>query len=183
MLKLALFVIPLGLDTFAVSAALGVGGLARRARFRAALIMALFEMTMPIVGLLVGRGIGAAIGHVADYVAIAALAGLGVWMLLHEEADEGERVAAIGRTELLATVAIGVSISLDEFAMGFTIGLLGLNLWLAVALIGAQAFLVAQLGLWLGSRLSETLREGAERLAGVALLGLAAFLFFGHVAG
>jgi hypothetical protein len=39
-------------------------------------------------------------------------------------------------------------------------------------LIGAQAFLVAQLGLRLGARLNERAREGAERLAGLALLGL-----------
>jgi putative Mn2+ efflux pump MntP len=41
-----------------------------------------------------------------------------------------------------------------------------------VILIGVQAFVVAQIGLRLGSRLSEAAREWAERLAGVALLGL-----------
>ena len=181
MLKLILFVIPLGLDTFAVSAALGVAGLPRRSRLRVALVMSAFEMAMPIAGLLVGRGIGAAVGRVADYAAIAGLAALGAWMLLHDEANEGERAAAIGSAQLLATVAIGISISLDEFAMGFTIGLLGLNLWVAIALIGAQAFLVAQLGLRLGSRVGEGVREGAERLAGVALLGLAVLLLVEHL--
>jgi manganese efflux pump family protein len=56
--------------------------------------------------------------------------------------------------------------------MGFTIGLLGLSVAVAVILIGVQAFVVAQIGLRLGSRLSEAAREWAERLAGVALLGL-----------
>jgi putative Mn2+ efflux pump MntP len=60
--------------------------------------------------------------------------------------------------------------------MGFTIGLLHVSLWLAVVLVGAQAFLFAQFGLRLGGRLSETLRERAEQLAGVALLALAALL-------
>ena len=39
-------------------------------------------------------------------------------------------------------------------------------------LIGAQAFLLTQLGLRLGARIGEGIREGAERLAGVALAGL-----------
>ena len=73
-------------------------------------------------------------------------------------------------------IALGLSISLDEFAVRFTIGLIHLSLWLAIILIGAQAFLFTQLGLRLGSRLSETLCERAEQLAGVALLRLAALL-------
>jgi len=64
----------------------------------------------------------------------------------------------------------------DELAIGFTIGLLHLFLWLALILIGAQAFLFAQLGLRLGAHLNETLRERAEQLAGVVLLALAVLL-------
>jgi manganese efflux pump family protein len=182
-LKLLLFVIPLGLDTFAVSAALGVAGVKGRNRLRVSLVMSAFELAMPVVGLLLGRGLGAAIGDVADYLAIAVLTALGVWMTVHEEAHEGRRAAGIAGGQLLATVGIGISISVDELAMGFTIGLLHLNLWFAVALIGAQAFLFAQLGLRLGARLNEKLREGAERLAGVALIGLAAVLAVEQLTG
>ena len=73
-------------------------------------------------------------------------------------------------------LALGIPISLDELASGFTIGLLHLSLWLAVVLIGLQAFLFAQVGLRLGARLNETLRERAEQLAGLALFGLAMLL-------
>ena len=65
---------------------------------------------------------------------------------------------------------------LDELAIGFTIGLVGVSIWLAVILIGAQAFFAAQVGLRLGGRLSEHARELAERLAGAALIALAVFL-------
>ena len=60
--------------------------------------------------------------------------------------------------------------------MGFTIGLLGLSIVAAVVLIGTQAFVAAQLGLRLGSRLGDAAREWAERLAGVALVGLGALI-------
>jgi putative Mn2+ efflux pump MntP len=56
-------------------------------------------------------------------------------------------------------LALGISISLNELAIGFTIGLLHLSVWLAVVLIGAQAFLFAQIGMRLGSHLSDNLRE------------------------
>ncbi len=175
-MKLILFVLPLGLDTFAVAAALGVGGLPPRARLRVSLLMSSFEMAMPVVGLVAGRALGTVVGGAADYVAIAVLGLLGIWMLRGEQGTEGERVSELVSGRGLALLALGLSISLDEFAIGFTIGLLRLSLWLAVVLIGAQAFLFAQVGMRLGSRLNETLRERAEQLAGVALLGLAVLL-------
>ena len=182
MLKLILFVLPLGLDTFAVAAALGMRGLPKRQRLRISLLMSGFEMAMPIVGLFVGRALGAVVGHAADYVAIGVLGVLGLWMIVHEEGDEGERVGQLAGGSGLVLLGLGISISLDELAIGFTIGLLHLSLVLAVVLIGLQAFLFAQLGLRLGARLNETLRERAEQLAGLALLGLAVFLVVEKIA-
>jgi putative Mn2+ efflux pump MntP len=175
-LKLILFVLPLGLDTFAVSAALGIRGLPARQRLRISLLMSAFELAMPVAGLLLGHALGNLAGSAADYFAIGVLAVLGTWMLLHEEGEEGEKVAQLAGGRGLVLLALGISISLDELAMGFTIGLLHLSLWLAVVLIGAQAFVLAQLGLRVGARLNETLRERAEQLAGLVLLGLAVLL-------
>ena len=172
MLKLLLFVLPLGLDTFAISAALGLRGLPKRERLRVSLLMSGFEMAMPVVGLVLGRGLGAAIGGPAEYVAAAALILLGLSMFREDAEAEGEQVVGLGDRSGLALLGLGLSISLDELAMGFTIGLLHLSLPLAIMLIGAQAFLVAQLGLRLGARLGEAAREWSERLAAVALIGL-----------
>jgi putative Mn2+ efflux pump MntP len=175
-LTLILFVLPLGLDTFAVAAALGMSGLPPQQRLRVSLVMSSFEMAMPVVGLLLGHALGHLVGGAADYVAIGVLALLGLWMVVHEEEDEGEKVAQLAGRQGLVLLALGISISLDELAIGFTIGLLHLSLWLAVVLIGAQAFLFAQIGLRLGAQLNATLRDRAEQLAGLALLALALLL-------
>ena len=175
MLKLILFVLPLGLDTFAVSAALGMRGLPKRQRLRVSMVMSGFEMAMPLVGLFLGNASGHLIGGRADYLAAAALVALGGWMLVHDE-DERAKVSKLGSGHGLALVALGLSVSLDELAIGFTIGLLRLSLWIAVLLVGLQAFLFAQLGLRLGARLNATFRERAEQLAALALLGLAVLL-------
>ena len=50
------------------------------------------------------------------------------------------QVSALSSRGGLALIGLGISISLDELAMGFTIGLLQLSIVLAVVLIGAQAF-------------------------------------------
>lgn len=86
--------------------------------------------------------------------------------------DEEQRLARLTQTRGLGALVLGVSISLDELAIGFTLGLLRLPAVLVIILIALQAFIVGQLGLRLGRRLTARLREHAERLAGFALAGL-----------
>ena len=176
-LKLILLIVPLGLDTFAVSAALGLRGLDGSERLRLSLVFAAFEAGMPLLGMLIGRAVGGAIGSAADYVAIAILAAVGIWMLLGDE--ETDRLAD---RRGLGLLALGVSVSLDELAMGFGIGLLGLSILVAVVLIGAQAFLLSQLGARLGERGRGPDAESAERAAALALLALAGLLLVERVA-
>jgi len=68
-LTIAAFVLLLGLDTFALSAALGVAGLPAHERLRASLILTAFEAVMPCVGFVIGSGIGSAVGAFSDYAA------------------------------------------------------------------------------------------------------------------
>jgi putative Mn2+ efflux pump MntP len=169
-------VLPLCLDTFAVAAALGMSGLNGRERVRYGLLFATFEGGMPLVGLLAGGALSRVVGGLADYVAIAVLVGFGAFMLLAgDEADE-LRVRRLRSTTGLALVGLGISISLDELAIGFTLGLTRVPVVLAVVLIAAQAFVVSQVGFQVGGRVGERYREGAERLAGIILIGLGALL-------
>src|SRR5260370_14094220 len=51
--------LPLGLDPFALAAALGMAGLEKRDRLRVTLVFTAFEAGMPIAGMLIGRVAGA----------------------------------------------------------------------------------------------------------------------------
>lgn len=169
--KLLALILPLALDTFAVAAALGMVGAGPRQRLRISILFTAFEAGMPLVGLALGAPLGRALGGAADYVAIAVLCGFGLYTLLGR-ANEEERLAELAQLRGVGAVLLGISISLDELAIGFTLGLLRLPAGLVIALIAVQTSIVTQLGLRLGSRLSDRFREGAERLAGTALIGL-----------
>ena len=174
---LIVLVFPLCLDTFAVSAALGAAGLPEKDRLRVSLLMAGFEVGMPVLGLFAGNLAGRFAGGAAEYLAIALLAGLGLWILRPGGEDREEaRLASLGRARGFTAIGLGLSISLDELALGVSLGLLHLPVVPALVLIGLQAILASQLGLRLGSRISETGRERSEKAAGVILLLLAAFL-------
>jgi putative Mn2+ efflux pump MntP len=177
-LRLLAFVLPLGVDSFAVAAALGAAGLTSRAeRVRISAIFVAFEAGMPLIGVAAGGGLARIIGSVADYVAAGAVAGLGIFMLLHDTGSaEEQKGSRLGSTHGLAILALGISISLDEFAIGFSLGLVQLPVIPVIIAIAIVALIASQLGLALGSRISERFRERAEKLAAIALILLGAYL-------
>jgi len=76
----------------------------------------------------------------------------------------------------LAVIALGVSISTDELAIGFGLGLTGLPVLPVVVAIAAQALVASQLGLALGALIGSRFRERAEQLAALALIVLGVYL-------
>jgi manganese efflux pump family protein len=183
MLKLIALVIPLGLDTFAVAAALGMAGLPSSRRLRVSALFMSFEAGVPVIGLVVGSVLSDVVGKLADFLAIAVLIGLGAFMLLSREAEGEASGQLLARTSGLAILGLGLSISLDELAIGFVLGLVKAPLLLAILLIAAQAFVVSQLGFRIGSRVNDAFRETAERLAGAALLLLGIGLAVARLTG
>jgi manganese efflux pump family protein len=179
-LKLIALILPLGLDTLGVALALGVAGLPPGERLRVSLLFAGFEAAMPLLGVALGAPLGRAIGSVADYIAAALVAALGVYMLLAENDEEG-RLLSLTQRGLFGAVALGVSISLDELAIGFSAGLLRLPILAMVIAIAAQAFIATQIGVRLGGRVGEGMREATEKFAGLALVALGAILLISQL--
>jgi manganese efflux pump family protein len=178
-LTIAALVLPLAIDTFVLGTALGIAGLPKRERYRTSLILAAFEAGMPIIGFFVGAGIGGAIGSWADYFAAGVLAASGAWMLRpgdREDEEAAQKMQLLESARGWAVVLLGLSVSLDELAIGFGVGLLRLPLLLLVALIAIQAFVAAQLGMRFGARLAEKARRAAGLLAGALLLFAAALV-------
>jgi len=177
--------LPLGLDSFALAAAIGVAGVGKQDRLRVALVFAIFEAGMPILGILAGRVVGALIGEWAGWLAIGILVVAGVLLVRpgKDEEDEERRLQLLSQARGPAIVALGFSISLDELTVGLSAGLLGLSIALTVTWVAIQALIVTQLGLRIGARVGEQLRERAEQAAGGALIGVALLLLALKVLG
>ena len=180
-LKLVGLILPLSLDTLAVSAAMGAAGLGRRERLRLSAVLALFEALMPLVGVAVGSAAGDRLGSAGEWAAIGILALVGVWMLLED--DAGRETALSARIGGAALLWLGLAVSLDELAIGLAIGLLGLPVALVVGLIAAQAVVASLAGSALGRRLGEAAGEVGENLAGALLLAVAAVLLALRLSG
>jgi putative Mn2+ efflux pump MntP len=136
----------------------------------------IFEGGMPLIGVGLGAALAHGIGQVADYIAAATVIGIGAWMLLTGDEGEEDKAAGITGSHGLALIGLGISISLDELAVGFSIGLVRLPVVIVISAIALQAFVAAQLGLAIGAKIAEHWRERAERLAGIALMLLGIYL-------
>ena len=180
MIRLLAFVLPLGLDSFAVAAALGAArpaGFGQRLRISA--IFVLFEAGMPLIGLALGNGLARVVGDWAGYLADAAVIGTGIWMLAGK--DHGEEAASrLASSHGFAIVALGISISMDELAIGFTLGLARLPVVPVVVAIAVLALVASQLGLALGAVVGEHFRERAEQVAALTLILLGCYLIAEH---
>lgn len=183
MLLLVGLILPLGLDTFAVATALGAAGVGARRRLGLSVLFACFEAGMPLIGLLLGAAVGAAVGDVGSYLAAIALTALGGYVLRVGEQEEERRVARLARSTGLVALAAALAVSFDELAIGFVFGLVDVPIVPAIAAIATQALVLSQLGFAVGERVQQRVREGAERLAGIVLIGLGLLLLASKVFG
>lgn len=174
-LKLLAFVLPLGVDSFAMAAALGTRRPTRRQRWRLSLLFVAFEGGMPLIGLAIGAPVALAMGSTADYIAGGVLVVVGLWMVFADENEDeaNDRITGVG---MWSALALGASISLDELAIGFTLGLARLPVVPVIVAIAVQALVASQLGFRLGAYVSEAWREWADRLAGIVLAALGVYL-------
>jgi len=107
---------------------------------------------MPIVGLVVGARLGRVVGVWADYGAAALLILVGVLAIreaLSDDDDDDKAPSVEGRQLLLTALAV----SLDELAVGFSLGVLHVPVAPALAYIAVQALAVTFLGLSFGRRI------------------------------
>lgn len=188
MIATAIIFFSLGLDTLAVSLGLGLSGLPRARWARVGLTFALFEGLMPVVGLLIGQRLGTLLGAVAAYIAAAiliAIGGLEIKETVMDDDDDDDMPIALAPTgETRRPLAlVGLSVSLDELAVGFALGVLHVPIGPALAYIAVQAFALTFVGLLIGRRLGRHFGERAELAAGVVLALLGVALLISDITG
>ena len=215
LLRLLLFILPLGLDTLGVSISLGIKShrpslVEKRGRLpawlRSALLFSLAETLMPLAGLAIGFVASLFISNIMHFVGPLLLIGVGIWELLEEgseyiskrksrEVKPTSSSAINERFEWSRQLLLALSVSLDELAIGFSLGSLtaisasgkigisevNLHLFPIVLclLIGLQGFFMTLIGLVLGRTLSTRLKlfkEWSEILSALLLIGLGIWL-------
>jgi len=162
--KIFAFVFPLGLDTLAISIALGLRGFRP---WKPALIFTLFETVMPLFGIALAQVVNQRFATAAVIAGGFLLVGIGIHAIREaiRDAREAERVSF---GSLRSTILAGLSISTDEIAAGFPLGVSGLHIPVVLTTIAAQTLCVTAIGIGVGNRIRAGAAMSASRWAGVA---------------
>jgi putative Mn2+ efflux pump MntP len=167
--KIVVVAFSLGLDVFAVSVGVGMRGTDRALKIRIGAAFATAEVSMTVVGAVLGRLAGSLLGSGAAYLGFTALVGVGAYMIYEARAQsEPGRKFDLSRGWGLLLGAL--SISLDSLGIGFSILFIGVPLGLSLACIAVASVVSTTLGLALGRRIGAIGEETAALWSGIVLV-------------
>jgi manganese efflux pump family protein len=174
-----------GLSNFAAAIGIGLSGVDARTRLRVVIVFGTFEAVMPILGLLLGRGVAQSFGFVTAYVGGGLLVAAGsytFWQGRRRQSNEApgsdSKIAPTG-TRMGSLILIGAALSIDNLIVGFALGTYNVSLALAAITIAVVSVAMSLVGLELGSRLGRSAEKWSGEIGGGVLVLVGAAIAFG----
>lgn len=190
MSPLAILVLSVGLamDATAVAAARGLA--AERVELRHTLAIAIAfggaQAIMPLLGAWLGAAIGPSVEAWDHWIAFVLLGGLGIKML-HEargaqrEASEDAVLPERHPFGLRVLVVLAFATSIDAFAAGISLPMLGAPLAASIVTIGITTALLSAAGLHAGRRFGAMLGPRLDAFGGVVLIAMGTKILVEHL--
>ena len=180
---LSLLGISLGLamDAFAVSIAVGLRlqRVTPRHTFRVAFHFGLFQFLMPLVGWSLGRQLSLYFSQYNHWAALALLSCI-VCKMLWEARAQRESKSTADPTRGWTLVTLSLATSMDALAVGVSMALLGVPVWLPSAVIGVITAALSAVGIAFGGTLGSRWQRWAELAGGVVLILIGLEIFLSH---
>lgn len=157
----------MGLDAFSVSLGLGMQRMRLKRVALIGLIIGLFHILMPFIGMILGKMISSQLNEMAALAGGLLLVGIGLQMLFSAfNHEEKKFIKPIGTG--LIFLAFGVSI--DSFPVGLSLGISGVKTAMALLLFGVVSTLLSWLGMLLGRKMYGYLGVYSQMLGGSILV-------------
>lgn len=165
----------LGMDAFSVSLGMGMQFLRLKRIAFIGVIIGIFHVIMPFIGIFLGQVISAKVGHLTALSGGLLLFAIGAQMVFSAFNHEARRIiqpAGIG------LIFFALSVSIDSFSVGISLGLSGVKTAIALFLFGVLSMGMTWTGMLLGKRVHGLLGAYSEILGGSILCGFGLKLLF-----
>ena len=142
-----------------------------------------FQALMPMLGWLIGARVGPAVQAWDHWIAFGLLGALGskmLWEAWHGDDDDSDSSKDLFGFRVMLVLAVATSI--DAFAVGITLPMLGAPWLLSLVTIGATTALLSAAGLFAGRHFGALLGRRLDAVGGLALLGLGTRILVEHLA-
>lgn len=174
--------IGLAMDASAVSLAAAAAGFAKdgRAIFRLSFHFGLFQFLMPVIGWYSGIAFVSQFKSIDHWIAFCLLAFVGGRMMkegLDPDTEKRKKDPSRGMTMVMLSVAT----STDALAVGLSLAVLDVNIWVPGILIGVITTLLSYLAIKLGKRMGRLFGSRMEIAGGVILIGIGLKILIAHL--
>jgi putative Mn2+ efflux pump MntP len=176
------------MDAFAVSVTNGL--VVKKLRLQFALKMAVSfgvaQAVMPFLGYTLGRYFADYIVAIDHFIAFGLLAFIGVKMIIESIKAKGDEDCTREETDMRTLMVMAIATSIDALAAGVGFAFAArtpnsLPILPAVAIIGAETFLLCTAGAYIGRICGSRLKKGAEILGGVVLILIGIKILVEHI--
>jgi putative Mn2+ efflux pump MntP len=164
--------IALAMDAFAVAlvAGLTLTTVTYRHLFRFGFHFGLFQGLMPVLGWMAGVGLRHYMEAFSHWLAFVLLFLVGIKMLHDALTDGDENAETKDPTRGISLVMLSIATSIDALAVGFSLALLGVSIWMPALVIGATASIFTLGGMLLGQRIGTLWSSKIECAGGLLLI-------------
>lgn len=182
--KITAIAVALAMDAFAVSIAAGAAlkRISFRQNFRLAWHFAFFQAAMPIIGWTAGSSVVQWVEQWDHWIAFALLGFVGIGMLRASLENEPSKSDRHDPTRGMRLILLSIATSIDALAVGFSMSMLKISVWVPAVVIGAIAGGFTTIGLHLGRKMGSMghLSRYAEAGGGAILLAIGIKILHEH---
>ncbi|MCZ0703657.1 putative Mn2+ efflux pump MntP [Natronobacillus azotifigens] len=165
-LGIIIIALALGMDAFSVGLGIGMQMLRLKRIFLIGLIVGLFHILMPLIGVILGTILSTKIENFTDLASGLLLFGLGIHMILQTLEEEPEtRQRPFG----WSLVFFAFTVSLDSFPVGLSFGITGIATWFTFILFGFTSMILTWIGLLIGKKARHWVGVYSEWFGGIIL--------------
>lgn len=176
LISLIFVAIALGMDAFSVSLGMGMQQLRLKKMMKIGFVFGFFHIILPFIGIIIGKFLSVKIGYIASLISGLILVTIGVQMILTAFNHKRQSNASPLKFGL---VFLGLSVSLDSFPVGLSMGMSDVKTVIALFLFGVISTCMTWTGLLLGRKVRGFLGVYSEILGGSILCTFGLVIIFG----
>lgn len=175
--------IGLAMDATAVSIAKGLA-LSPKTLLKYALILSASfgaaQALMPFLGYLLGSNFLSFIQRLDHWIAFLVLGGIGLNMI-KESFHQDDADLCLFQLPFQVIILLALATSIDALAVGVSLALFEVNIWLTCLMIGLITFVLCFFACLLAKQLGKHAQQWAEKLGGAILILLAIKILIEHL--
>ncbi|NLK01423.1 MAG: manganese efflux pump [Clostridia bacterium] len=181
--------VALGSDAFSMALGVGISGIRKKHILYISIIVLIFHIFMPLLGLFLGAVLGRTVGGLAGTIGASVLILIGLYNFVNAldikkhlakffNLSGGTPGNMIMATDFWGMLLLATTVSLDALTVGFGLGAFDVNLTFTVLAFGTAAGLMTAAGCIFGRKIGTHLGDKAEMLGALILIIVGASMLF-----